>query len=383
MFDFTVENLDREFPVRRNLIYLNHAAICPLPARVARAISEHTAEASNFGGLHWKRWYRRYDETRERAARLLGGAPASSIAFLPSTSHALNLVAQGLRWRTGDSVVGDEMEFPANVYPWMNLADRGVEYRIAPCRDGRLRFEDLADQIDATTRVVAVSWVAFHNGFVFPLKEIGRLCAERNTLFVVDAIQGLGTMPIDVAGLQIDVLAADAHKFLYGPEAAAIFYFSEKAKRRLGTPWAGWWNVPSAGSYLEYRLQFPEGGRRFEPGSLPTAQIFGLAAALELLEEIGLESARDRIASLIAPLRRGLEELGWAIRTPEGSVSAILSAVPPSGDARACARRLEEQGIVVSPREGAIRFSPHAGNDESEIARALEAISRAEPPNAG
>ena len=376
MFDFSKDNLDREFPVRKNLVYLNHAAISPLPARVARAITEHTAEASSFGGLHWKTWYRRYDEIRDRAGRFLG-SPASNIAFLPSTSHALNLIAQGLRWRTGDSVVGDEMEFPSNVYPWMNLANEGVEYRIAPAREGCLRVEDLADQIDATTRVVAVSWVAFHNGFVFPLREIGRLCAERNILFVVDAIQGLGTMPIDVGALQIDVLAADGHKFLYGPEAAALFYFSDKARRRLGTPWAGWWNVPSSGSYLEYRLQFPDGGRRFEPGSLPTAQIFGLGAALELLQEIGLETARDRIAALLAPLRRGLEDLGWSLRTPEGAGSAILSATPRSGDARAAAHRLEAEGIVVSPREGAVRFSPHVGNDEAEIGRVLETIVRA------
>lgn len=375
MFDFSKENLDREFPVRKNLIYLNHAAVAALPARVARAITDHIAEVSSFGALHWKKWYRHYDETREKAARLLGAEP-SQIAFLPSTSHALNLVARGLPWRTGDSVVGDELEFPANVYPWMNLMEKGVEYRITRSRGGRVLAEDIAEQIDATTRVVAVSWVAFHNGFVFPLKEIGRLCAERNILFVVDAIQGLGTMPLDVAEMKIDVLAADAHKFLYGPEAATIFCFSDKAKRRLGTPWAGWWNVPSHGDFLDYRLQFPEGGRRFEPGSLPTAQIFGLAAALDLLEEIGIATVRSRVSSLVSRLRSGLGAFGWEVRTPEGSDSAILAAAPPDGDARAAARWLEERKIVVSPREGAVRFSPHVGNDEEEIASVLEIIGR-------
>ena len=130
MFDFSPENLDREFPVRKNLIYLNHAAVAPLPTRVAEAMRAQVADSSNFGALHWKKWYRQYDETREKAARFVGGDPAR-VAFLPSTSHALNLVAQGLDWRAGDNVVGDDLEFPANVYPWMNLAGRSVEYRKA------------------------------------------------------------------------------------------------------------------------------------------------------------------------------------------------------------------------------------------------------------
>jgi cysteine desulfurase/selenocysteine lyase len=373
MFDFSRENLDREFPVRKNLVYLNHAAVAPLPARVARAITDFTREASEYGALHWKKWYRHYDEMREKAARFVG-AESHEISFLPSTSYGLNLVAQGISWRTGDSVLGDDMEFPANVYPWMNLADRGVEYFMVRHRDGRMVTEDIADRIDPTTRVIAISWVAFHNGAVAPLSEIGRLCHERNILFVVDAIQGLGTMPLDVKALSIDVLVADGHKFLYGAEGCAIFYASEKARRRIGTPWAGWWNVKSGASFLDYRLEFFEGGRRFEPGSLPTAQLFGLGAALDLLTEIGMETARDRLAALTGALKTGLTDRGWTIATPTGSVSAIVAAVPPDGDARKAYNALLEKGIVTSAREGAVRFAPHVGNDESEIERVLEAV---------
>lgn len=372
MFDFSNENLDREFPVRKNLIYFNHAAVSPLPARVARAITDHTAEVSQFGAKNWKAWYRNYDVTREKAARLLGTG-ASQIAFLPSTSHALNLVAQGINWNTGDTVLGDDMEFPANVYPWMNLAGRGVEYRMARSRDGVLSASDFLDFTDSTTRVLSVSWVAFHNGFVFPLKELGRLCQQRDILFVVDAIQGLGTMPINVEELHIDVLAADAHKFLYGPETCTIFYFSERAKHAIGTPWAGWWNVRGGEPFLNYHyaMAFPESGRRYEPGSLPTAQLAGLSAALDLLAEMEIETVQARVETLTSRLREGLSELGWTIRTPAGAPSAIVSAVPPDGDARGASRRLEEMGVITSAREGAVRFSPHAGNDEEEVERLL------------
>jgi cysteine desulfurase/selenocysteine lyase len=372
MFDFSTASLDREFPVRANLVYLNHAALAPLPARTARAMVDHVTDVSNFGARNWKSWSTGYEDARRKAARLLGASP-ERIAFLPSTSHALNLVAQGVAWKAGDNVVGDDLEFPSNVYPWMNLAGRGVDYRIAPSRAGRVTAEDLVERIDPATRVVAVSWVAFHSGYVFPIEEIGRLCRERDILFVVDAIQGLGTMPIDVERAGIDVLAADGHKFLYGPEACAIFYFSENAKRRIGTPWAGWWSVPWRESQLHYALEPFEGGRRFEPGSLPTAQIFGLSASLDLLLEIGMPAARDRIGRLTATLKDGLKALGWEICTPEGAASAIVSAVPPGGDSRGAARALEQSGVIVAAREGAVRFSPHVGNDENEIGRALEA----------
>jgi selenocysteine lyase/cysteine desulfurase len=375
MFDFSPGNLDREFPVRRNLVYLNHAAVAPLPARVADAMRGQLADSSNFGALHWKKWYRQYDETREKVARFVGGDPAR-IAFLPSTSHALNLVAQGLEWRPGDNIVGDDLEFPANVYPWMNLAARGVEYRQARSRDGVLSAEDFVPLMDARTRILAVSWVAFHSGFVFPLADLGALARDRECLFVVDAIQGLGTMPLDAGRIGIDVLAADAHKFLYGPEAVAVFAFSEKAKAAIEHPWTGWWNVPWRESQLAYDLKLYESGRRFEAGSLPTDHVYGLAAAIDLLSEIGMEGAERRIGSLISALRNGLAALGWSIRTPATSRSAILSAAPPGGDIRSAVARLEEHGVITSPRETGVRFAPHVGNDEGQIARVLEICAK-------
>jgi selenocysteine lyase/cysteine desulfurase len=259
----------------------------------------------------------------------------------------------------------------------MNLAPRGVEYRIARSREGRLTAADFAPLVDARTRVVAVSWVTFHSGFVFPLAEISPLCRERDALFVVDAIQGLGTMPIDVTALGIDVLAADGHKFLYGPEGLALFAFSEKAKAAIRPPWVGWWNVPWRESQLAYDLRPFASGRRFEAGSLPTGSVYALAEAIDLLAAVGMEEAGRRIGGIVAALRDGLQELGWTIRTPAGSRSAILSAVPPDGDARAAVSRLEERKIVTSPREGSVRFAPHVGNDAGEVERVLAALRSA------
>jgi cysteine desulfurase / selenocysteine lyase len=377
-FDWSPENLDREFPVRRNLVYWNHAAVAPLPRRVADAISAHVENVRDRGAADWRSWYGAIDGTRGKAARLIG-ARASEIAFLPSTSWALNVVAQAFPWKSGDNVVGDDMEFPANVYPWMLQKDRGVEYRLARSRDGRITVDDVAAVVDGRTRIVAVSWVAFHNGWVYPIEEIGAFCREKGILFVVDAIQGLGALPLDVAAANVDVLAADSHKWLLGAEACTVFYVSEGARERVPTAFGGWWNArhetSHAGGYLDYRLDFHLGGRRYEPGSLPTAQIRGLGAALDLLEEMSIDEISRRLVEKVTGLARSLSERGWKIATPEPFRSGIVAAIPPGdADVHKVAKELESRGIITSPREGAVRFSPHAYNDDAEVERIHSAL---------
>ena len=374
-FDFSSANLDREFPVRRQVAYFNHAAVAPLPRRVAGAIVAHAENARDRGAADWRKWYATIERTREKAARFLG-AERTEIAFLPSTSWAINLVARSFPFEHGDNVVGDDMEFPSNALPWRLLEPLGVEYRAAANRGGRVTLEDLARRVDARTRVIAVSWVAFHNGWVYPLDKIGAFCRERGIFFVVDGIQGLGALPLDVSRTPVDVLAADAHKWLLGQECCTVFYVRAEARERLPVLFGGWWNAKGEESegFLADRYDFYSGSRRFEPGSLPTAQIAGLEAAIDLLSEIGLDNVRARLLDTVRALRDGLAARGWRIATPEPLGSGILSAAPPSSDARAMAKALEAEGVIVAPREGAVRFSPHVGNDVAEVERVLQAI---------
>jgi selenocysteine lyase/cysteine desulfurase len=377
MLDFSTPALDREFPVRRNFVYFNHAAVGPLPRRVADAITAHVENARDRGAADWRKWYATIERAREKAARFLG-ADRSEIALLPSTSWALNLTARSLAWAPGDNVVGDDMEFPSNSLPWKLLENVGVEYRAAANQAGRITLEDLARRVDSRTRVVAVSWVAFHNGFVYPIDEIGRFCRERGILFVVDAIQGLGALALDLTKTPVDVLAADAHKWLLGQEGCTVFYVREAVRDRLPVTFGGWWNTKGEESEKGFlgELEFYKSARRYEPGSLPTAQIAGLEAAIDLITEAGMETVRSRILQTVEKLAEGLAARGWTITTPEPFSSGILAAVPPESDPRAVAKALEERGIIVAPREGAVRFSPHFYNDTDEAERLLAAIDQ-------
>jgi len=373
--DLSPAALDREFPVRRNFVYLNHAAVAPLPRRVADAMLAHVENVRDRGMADWRGSYAAIEAAREKAARIIG-ASAAEVAFLPNTSWCVNLVAIAFPWREGDNVVIDDMEFPSNAYPWRALESRGVECRVVKNREGRVTADDVAAMVDGRTRVIAVSWVAFHNGWVFPLEELGALCRERGILLFVDAIQGLGALPMDVSRIGVHVLAADGHKWLYGPEGGAIFYVSEEARDRVPAVMGGWWSLRYEGGYLSGRAKPYDGARRYEPGTLPIDHVLGLAAGIDLLEDIGRDAVTSRVLELVRALRDGLAARGWKIATPDPPRSGILSAVPPDGAGNVFrwAKALDERGVIVAPREGAIRFSPHAGNDLDEIERALQAI---------
>ena len=232
---------------------------------------------------------------------------------------------------------------------------------------------DVAALVDARTRVVAVAWVAFHNGCVLPLAELGAFCRERGVLLVVDGIQGLGALPIDVKAAKVDVLCADAHKWLYGTEGGGVLFVDEASREKVPARALGWWNLKTEGEYLDGGATLYAGARRYEPGSLPTASLAALGASLDLLAAMEPEAIRARILRTSRPCARprgaGLDDrhaLPLALRGPRRR--------PPAGDARAWAKALEQRGVIVAPREGLVRFSPHAGNDPGEIARALVEI---------
>jgi selenocysteine lyase/cysteine desulfurase len=377
-------DFDLEFPARRSSIQFNHAAVCPLPARAGVALAAYAENLTTRGALDWKDWIRKADEVRALAARLIGAGDAvggaASISIVPNTTWGLNLVASGFPFQPGDSVVTTASEFPANLAPWVALAGKGVTVRRVPTRDGAFNVADVASHCDATTRVVSVSLVAFHTGFRAPAEELAALCRARGIVFGLDAIQAGGAQRVDVAGWGIDFLSADGHKWMLGPEGAGVLFTSPALRERLLPP-PGWTNLDRA-TPTDYRvpeaLRFRADGARFEPGALPTPGLYALAASLGLLLEIGLPEVEARIARVLAVLVAGLPRLGFSPVLFGGPPrSGILAARPPAGkDARYYQKRAAEENVVISAREGFVRFSPHVGNDEAEAERVLALLKR-------
>jgi cysteine desulfurase / selenocysteine lyase len=298
----------------------------------------------------------------------------------PNTTWGLDVVAQGFEFSPGDSVVTAASEFPANLSPWVALEKKGVKVRRIPTRDGAFAAEDVAAACDVTTRLVSVSLVAFHTGFRAPVEALGAFCRGRGIVFGLDGIQGVGAQSVDVAAWNVDFLSADGHKWMLGPEGCGVLFTTPELRARLAPP-PGWTNLKRAHG-ADFRVpdkpEYLSDGARFEPGALPTPGLYALAASLALLLEIGISEVERRIARTLDVLVMGLPRLGFTPVLFAGPPrSGILAARPPAGkDARYFQKRLADENVVVSAREGFVRFSPHVGNDEAEAERILGLLKR-------
>jgi selenocysteine lyase/cysteine desulfurase len=291
------------------------------------------------------------------------------------------MIANGVDWREGDNVVTADCEFPANVVPWMRIKrEFGVEVKMARERDCRLVTEEILNLIDDRTRVVALSFVEFGSGFRNDLAAIGRHCRERDVLFVVDAIQGLGALALDVEACAIDALSADAHKFLLGPEGVALFYVSRRAMEQVKPTVVGWLSVNNPEDYLNYDQPYAPSARRFEAGALNTAGVAGLGEAIELFLQIGLEKIESHLLDLgdylCERLRERLMDRGYRVASSrrDGEKSAIICLRHEKYSAEELCHLLDDRRIITTPRLGRLRISPHFYNTREEIDRLIEAL---------
>jgi selenocysteine lyase/cysteine desulfurase len=369
-----------EFPVAARKAFLAHAAVCPLPRRVSEAMRDHAAHAAlddqedSIPATQIRR-------ARELAARLLHAQP-EEIAFVGPTSLALSYVAGGLPWRKGDNVLIHFDDYPSNVYPWMALAERGVQVRLLNTTEyGRIRAIDVIGQVDEQTRLVALASNHFVAGWRLELDAIGRSLRERNILFCVDAIQSLGAFPISVE--HVDFLAADAHKWLLGPCGSGILYARKSMQEKLRPIVHGWHNVRCPDFVAQEQLVYLPDARRYEAGSANLSGLAGLSAAMELLLEVGVENIAAELLRKRALLVPALLEGGWTVLqagAPAPNASAILSFYKPGVDMAQCQRKLMEARIhttLRADRQGRqyVRLSPHFYNTDAELHRLLEAIS--------
>jgi selenocysteine lyase/cysteine desulfurase len=220
-----------------------------------------------------------------------------------------------------------------------------------------------------------VSWVAFHTGWITPLERLATLCRDRGVTLVLDAIQGLGVLPLAMRSLGVDAVVADGHKWLLGPEGAGLMATTPRLRSRLRPVLCGWRNVALASGDFFLRTAEPlEDGRRFEPGATNEVGIAGLAAALDLISSVGREEIQSRVETLARLLTRILLAHGWDVYSPGAAhpVAGIVAARHPSVPPREAARRLRERRVVCSVRQGYLRLSPHFYITKGE----LEAFDR-------
>lgn len=374
------ERLER-FPVCREQIYFAHAGVTALPRAAAEAMSvyalQSAAHPQEFGEV-----LRDVRRARKLCAEFIG-ADADEIALLGPTSLGLSLFANGIPWETGDEVICYAGDYPANVYPWLELRRRGVVvHLLEPERPGEITPELVEAALTPRTRLVALASCHFFTGYRIDVDAIGRMLHAHGVLFSLDAIQTLGAFPLSVE--HVDFLSADAHKWMLGPLAIGIVYVKKQHFDMLRPTLLGAWNVVSPNFIAQPEVVFVPTAQRYEPGVLNIAGVYGMVAAIELLLAEGMERIGARLLALKAHLLAGLDALGFEVLGPrEGpAASSITTFRHPTADAKALFRALEANRIVASLRHDKagteyLRFSPHFYNTEEEIDRAVAVLRAA------
>jgi selenocysteine lyase/cysteine desulfurase len=379
--DQTRQTLRAQMPSVKDWVYLDHAAMSPLPQPTADAFQKWLTEAVETGNPAWPGWVTGVEQTRAMAAAIIG-AEADEIALVANTTAGISLVAEGFDWKPGDNVVTLADEFPSNVYPWLNLESRGVETRRVPTDiSGRLEFDNLAAACDDRTRIVTVSWVGFATGYRHEVERIATMAHKRGALLFLDAIQGLGAFPLDVEALGVDFMAADGHKWMLGPEGAGIAYIRREHLNRLRAIGPGWHSVMPGQDYTHIELNLRPTAARYEGGSQNNAGFLALGASLELLSSLGAENIAAAVLDITDRACERLTKIGATIvsdRRPDHrdgeQRSGIVAFELEGPDPMAVKRHALRQGVVFGCRAGRLRISPHAYNNEEDLDRLIEAL---------
>jgi len=365
------EHVRGEFPVTDSLVYLNSAALGPSPLCVRRCGEEFIQRQSLGLAGSAEDWIGMMNRVRERLARFIGAAD-EEVAFTRNTSEGTNLVAGSLDLDARDNVVGDDLDHPSNRIIWNYYArQKGFEYRVVPSRKGALTMADFERRVDRNTRIISVSLVSFRNGFRHDVAALGDLARTRGAFLLVDAIQGLGALSFDVRTAGIDFLTCGAYKWLLGSIGLGFFYARAGLLERIRPLERGWMQVMEWDRSCDEPALYSS-ARKVESGTLNFQGVAELGESVGYLEKIGLTAVEEHILRLRNRLYEGLTALGYDLVTPQAARSGIVTCL--ADDAEGAEEELRTRGIVVTVRNGQIRFSPHLFNNLDDIDRALAAM---------
>jgi len=368
-----------EFPSLEGAIYLNSASIGPLPERTRRRLDEYSALRSAPHRMTDHDFFAELDQARALTARLLN-VTAGEIVLTVNTTYGLNLAAGGLPLQPGDIVLASDREFPANVYPWMHLAKRGVSLELAPVTAEGWPDEDhLVERMaDPKVRVLAVSLVQFSNGYKVDLARLSRRARDTDTFLVVDAIQGIGVVPVDLQSTPVDILSCGGQKWLLSPWGSGFVYVRKELMPVINPVVVGWMAFEGTDDFTRlttYNPRLRDDAKRYEIISLPFQDFAGYNTSVSMLLEVGIPAIAEHVAEVQAPMLDWARRRGVPISSPvgvRGSGIVCVKVPDPAGAYRA----IRAQGVEASVREGAIRLSPHLFNTVDEMERVSRMLDR-------
>lgn len=365
-----IEQIRSLFPITKQAVYLNSASQSPLNILVYDKLQTHLKTELNPVG---KKAFNR-DDTRMLLSKLLGGLP-QEYALTTSTGVGIGMVAQGIDFKRGDNIIIPEREHWNNTFPWLNLEKKGVEIRLAKINENNsIDVESIKKLIDSKTRVVAIAAVRFNSGFRPNLAAIGKIAHEKGALFVVDAAQGAGMVPIDVEKDQIDVMAGCGFKWLLGMHGTGFLYVSKRVVKMISPIVPGMF----AAHTVHDQLSYYDDSRKFETGTIAYALFNAWSAGLQLILDIGVENIYEKALENTDLLIDGLQQKGYQISTPirkrEERTAIVLFNTGSFKTTKTLYEKLKEKKVLVTLQSENIRVSPNFFTTKEEIRLFLNLI---------
>ena len=371
-------DLSTEFNLDDNVIYLNHAAVAPWPARTEKAVNAFCRENVTIGSKKYAHWLTVENRLKNQLAQLINAPSVDEIALVKNTSEALSFVAYGLDWATGDKVVTSDEEFPSNMIPWESLANQGVQVNKVHLKDADDPTAALISQLDDQTKLLTISSVQYASGLRVDLERLGHACQDKGILFCIDAIQSIGAFPVDVQKYNADFMMADGHKWMLGPEGLGVFYCRQSAINKLKLTQYGWHMVEEMGNYDKPEWTTASSARRFECGSPNMLSIHALSASISLLLDIGMDTvSREVIKRGQYVIEKVLQNPSLELLTnPDNDGNNIIVFKSKNGSTDSLFDDLTARQVVCAKRGGGIRFSPHFYTPFEVIDRAFALIEQ-------
>jgi selenocysteine lyase/cysteine desulfurase len=360
------------FPIFERLHYVNSCSQGALSDVVRQAYLSYLADWTD-RGAPWDFWVEQEENARRAFARLVH-AEADDIAVTTSVSAGVSALASAIDFRARPKVVASDFEFPGIGQIWHAQESRGARVVHVEAAGAEIPIERFEEEIDEETAVVAITAVCYRNGARLPVEAIARIAHERGALVVLDAYQAIGSYPLDVTRLGVDVLAGGALKYLLGSAGLAFMWIRPGLAPELTPTQTGWFADRDIFE-MDHRDYSPSlTARRFQSGTPPIPSIYAGVAGIELLLEIGVQETRDHVNALNERLLAGLDELGAAIATPRQVEKRGALVCVRSTDSPRLVSELNRQKIVASERDGNLRISAHAYNNEEDIEALLVAL---------
>ncbi len=355
-------------------IYFNHASIGPLPAKTVQAVEKYLFARSANEINNFMNYLAVDKRAKKKLGKILGCRP-ERLAWKDNVGNGMSLLSSGLDWKTGDRIILADIEFPSNVYPFLNLKREGVEVDFVKSEDGILSVAEYEKLITPRTKLISVSMVQFLSGYRTDIKELSDLCRSRGIILSVDAIQAAGAIQIKAEEWGVDFITGGAQKWLLGMEGLSYIYVSEELQDMIKQKDIGWGSVANAWELLDYDLTLNPTAQRYQSGTPNSAGVFAADASLGLFVENGMKQIEKRILNNSKYLIEKLKSLGYSPILGEEEEKHIAGIVTfNSQNAERIKEELGKKKIIVEVRVGRVRISPHFYNTKEEIDSMIEAL---------